>query len=148
MKTEPFVIERTYNASIEKVWEAITDKDQMKQWYFDIENFKPEVGLEFQFEAGEKDKTYLHLCKITQVIVGKKLTYSWRYDGYEGTSFVTFELFEESDKTRLKLTHEGLETFSISNPDFAKENFVAGWTEIIGSLLKEYVENPAIEKVI
>ncbi len=145
MKTEPFVIERTYNAPIEKVWKAITDRDQMKQWYFDIENFKPEVGLEFQFEAGEKDKSYLHLCKITKVIAGKKITYSWRYDGYEGISFVTFELFEESDKTRLKLTHEGLETFPISNLDFAKENFVAGWTEIIGSLLKEHVENSVIK---
>ncbi len=145
MKTEPLVIERTYNATIEKVWKAITDRDQMKQWYFDIENFKPEVGLEFQFEAGGKEKTYLHICKITEVIAGKKITYSWRYDGYEGISFVTFELFEESNKTRLKLTHQGLETFPISNPDFAKENFVAGWTEIIGSLLKEYVENSAIK---
>ncbi len=145
MKAGPFVIERTYNAPVEKVWKAITDRDQMKQWYFDIENFKLEVGLEFQFEAGEKDKTYLHLCKISEVIAGKKITYSWRYDGYEGISFVTFELFEESEKTRLKLTHEGLETFPISNPGFAKESFVAGWTEIIGSLLKEYVENSAIK---
>ncbi len=65
--------------------------------------------------------------------------------GMRGISFVTFELFEESNKTRLKLTHQGLETFSISNPDFAKKNFVAGWTEIIGSLLKEYVDNSAIK---
>ena len=36
MKNEPFVIERTYNATAEKVWQAITDKNQMKQWYFDI----------------------------------------------------------------------------------------------------------------
>lgn len=145
MKTAPFVIERTYNAPIEKVWKAITDKGQMKQWYFDIEKFEPEIGFEFQFEGSNEDKTYLHLCKITEVIVGKKLTYSWRYDGYEGISFVTFELFEESDKTRLKLTHEGLETFPTSTADFAKENFVAGWTEIIGSSLKEYVENSAVK---
>ena len=145
MKTEPFVIERTYNAPIEKVWKAITDKDQMKQWYFDIEKFEPEVGFEFQFEGTNENKTYLHLCKITEVIVGKKLTYSWRYDGYEGISFVTFELFKESDKTRLKLTHQGLETFPTSTADFAKENFVAGWTQIIGSSLKEYVENSAVK---
>ena len=142
MKTEPFVIERTYNAPIEKVWKAITDKDQMKKWYFDIEKFEPEVGFEFQFEGSNEDKIYLHLCKITEVIVGKKLTYSWRYAGYDGISFVTFELFAESDKTRLKLTHEGLETFPMSNKDFAKENFVAGWTEIIGTSLKDYVEKP------
>ncbi len=145
MKNEPFVIERTFNASIEKVWKAITDKDQMKQWYFDIAAFKPEVGFEFQFEGRNEDKCYLHLCKITEVVAGKKLTYSWRYDGHEGNSFVTFELFAAGDKTRLKLTHEGLETFPMSNPDFAKESFVAGWTHLIGSSLKEFVEKAAIK---
>jgi hypothetical protein len=40
----------------------------------------------------------------------------------------------------LKLTHEGLETFPASNTDFAKENFVAGWTHIVGTSLKEFVE--------
>ncbi len=145
MKNEPFVIERTYNAPVEKVWKAITDKEDMKQWYFDIAEFKPEVGFEFQFEGGKDDKCYLHLCKITEVIPRKKLQYSWRYDGYEGNSFVTFELFAEGNKTRLKLTHEGLETFPISNPDFAKENFVEGWTYLIGTSLKEFAEKATIE---
>lgn len=140
MKHEPFVIERTYNAPIERVWKAITDKDQMKQWYFDIAEFKPEVGFEFQFEGGAEERCYVHLCTITEVVVGKKLTYSWKYEGYEGNSFVTFELFDEGDKTRLKLTHEGLETFPLNNPDFAKANFVAGWTEIVGTTLKTFVE--------
>lgn len=139
MTPAPFVIERTFNAPASKVWKAITDKDQMKQWYFDLPSFKAEVGHEFQFEGGTKEKTYLHLCKVTEVIQGKKLTYSWRYDGFEGISFVSFELFPEGDKTRLKLTHEGLETFPPVK-DFAKENFAAGWTEIIGTSLKNFVE--------
>lgn len=141
MKEEPFVIERRYSAPVEKVWKAITDKDEMKQWYFDLSEFKPVVGFEFQFTGeGHKGEKYLHLCKITDVVPNKKLTYSWRYDGYEGNSFVTFELFEEGDKTRLKLTHEGLETFPMNNPDFAKESFAEGWTYIVGKSLKEFVE--------
>ncbi|MEI9946055.1 MAG: SRPBCC domain-containing protein [Chitinophagaceae bacterium] len=55
----PFVIERTYNSRIEKVWKAITDKDQMKQWYFDLSEFKPLVGFEFQFSGkGSKGEEY------------------------------------------------------------------------------------------
>jgi uncharacterized protein YndB with AHSA1/START domain len=142
MNPETIIIERIFNAPIEKVWTAITDKEQMKQWYFDFTEFKPELGFEFEFTGGTPEKSYLHLCKITEVIAGKKLQYSWRYDGYEGNSFVTFELFAEGDKTRLILTHEGLETFPASNADFAKENFVAGWTEIIGTSLKEFAEKP------
>jgi len=141
MNNKPFIIERTFNAPVEKVWKAITDKEEMKQWYFDLADFKPVVGFEFQFYGqGHKGEQYLHLCKITDAVVNKKLRYSWKYDNYEGMSFVTFELFEEGDKTRLKLTHEGLETFPASNPDFAKESFMQGWTELISTLLPKFLE--------
>ncbi|MEP6612297.1 MAG: SRPBCC domain-containing protein [Mucilaginibacter sp.] len=141
METAPFVIERTYNATANRVWQAITDRDKMEVWYFKLKEFKPEVGFEFEFEGGPPEKTFLHLCKVTEVIPGKKLTHSWRYDGYEGNSFVTWEIFDEGDKTRVKLTHAGLETFP-AIPEFAKENFVMGWTEIVGRMLKEYIEKP------
>src|SRR5207247_6533471 len=138
MNEAPFVIERTFNAPAKTVWQAITDKNQMKQWYFDLAEFKPEVGFEFQFVAGDDKKQWLHLCKVTEVDPGKKITYSWRYDGYSGISFVSFELFPEENKTRLKLTHAGLDSFpSETEPGLKKENFAAGWTDIIGRSLKE-----------
>lgn len=140
MNNEPVIIERLLNASVERVWNAITNKDEMKRWYFDFKEFKAEVGFEFQFYGGPPERQYLHLCKITEVVVGKKLTYSWRYDGYAGNSFVTFELFGVGTTTRVRLTHAGLETFPKDNPDLAKHNFVAGWTDIIGRSLKEHME--------
>lgn len=147
MKQESIVIERVYNAPIQKVWKALTDNSQMKEWYFDLEEFKPDPGFEFSFYGqGKQGEKYLHLCKITEVIPGKKLQYSWKYDQYEGNSFVTFELFEEGTQTRLKLTHEGLETFPADNPGFAKENFIEGWTHITGISLREFVENATISK--
>lgn len=140
MKTEPFIIERTFNAPIAKVWKAITNRDEMKQWYFNLKEFKPIVGFEFQFEAvGKDNKHFIHLCKITEVVAGKKLAHTWRYDGYEGNSIVTWELFDEGNKTRVKLTHEGLETFPQTS-DFLKQNFVEGWTYIVGTSLKNFIE--------
>jgi len=62
-------------------------------------------------EGGKEGRVYVHLLKITEVVPGRRLQYSWQYKGYEGLSYVTFELFAEGDKTRLRLTHEGLETF-------------------------------------
>jgi uncharacterized protein YndB with AHSA1/START domain len=148
MKTQPFVIERIYDAPVATVWKALTERDRMKQWYFDLNEFKAEVGFEFQFYGEGRDcEKYLHLCKITAVEPQKKLAYSWRYDGYEGNSVVTFELFDEEGKTRIRLTHEGLETFPDNIPDFAKESFAEGWTELIGTNLKRYVEVPASAKV-
>jgi uncharacterized protein YndB with AHSA1/START domain len=141
---QPFVIERSYNAPAEKVWKAITDKSQMKQWYFDLDDFKPEVGFEFKFDGGSDDQVYHHICKIVEVIPHKKLKYSWSYEGFEGMSYVTFELFEEGKTTKVRLTHEGLETFPQNNRDFAKESFAQGWTYILGTSLKNFLEKQAI----
>jgi uncharacterized protein YndB with AHSA1/START domain len=139
----PFVIERIYNAPVSRVWKAITNKEEMKKWYFeDMDQFKPEIGTEFEFEAGNDEKQYLHQCKVTEVIENKKISYTWKYRDHQGNSLVTFELFPEgSNKTRLKLTHAGLETFpSTTNKDFGKESFATGWEHFIGKQLKEFVE--------
>ena len=139
---EAVVIERTFNAPIARVWKALTDVEDMRRWYFDLKEFKPEVGFEFEFTVEHEGFKYSHLCRIAEVVPQKKLAYTWRYKGYEGDSLVTFELLADGDKTRLKLTHVGLETFP-KLPAFARKKFEAGWTEIIGSELKQFVEGKA-----
>ncbi len=139
MKNEPLVFERTYNAPVTKVWQALTDKEKMKQWYFDVPEFKPQVGTEFSFTAGKDcDNQFLHLCRVTEAIENKKIAYTWRYDGYPGDSQVSFELFDEDGKTRLVLTHEGLENFG-DNPAFAKDNFRQGWTYFTETALENFL---------
>ncbi len=139
---EAIVIERTFNAPVGRVWKALTDVSEMRQWYFELKEFKPEVGFEFEFIVEHEGMTYHHLCKIIEVIPQKKIAYTWRYKGHEGDSLVAIELFADGDKTRLKLTHGGLETFP-KTPSFARKNFLAGWTQIIGSSLKEFLETDA-----
>ena len=136
---EPLVVERTFDAPIARVWKALTDVEDMRQWYFDLKDFKPKVGFEFEFIFEHEGMKYHHVCKVTEAIRQKKLAYTWRYEGHEGNSLVTFELSADGAKTRLKLTHEGLETFP-KLPSFARENFEKGWTEIIGSELKKFIE--------
>lgn len=141
MDNKPVIVERTFNAPVSRVWKAITDIEDMKEWYFSLVEFKPEVGFEFEFHGGEDESNlFLHKCRVTEVVEGEKLTYSWRYDGYEGDSLVTFELTDEGNRTKLKLTHEGLETFPQDTKDFAKENFAKGWDQIINISLKEFLE--------
>ncbi len=142
MKTnlgEAVVIERTFNAPIAKVWRAITDVDQMRKWYFDLKEFKPELGFEFEFSVEHEGMTYHHLCRVTEVVPEKKIAYTWRYKGEPGDSLVTLELFAEGDNTRVKLTHTGIETFP-KTPAYARKNFESGWTAIIGTELKQFVE--------
>jgi uncharacterized protein YndB with AHSA1/START domain len=141
MNSQPVVIEQVLDAPVERVWDALTKNEQMKQWYFHLPDFKAVPGFEFIFVAGaEDDVQYKHICRVVEVVPQKKLSYSWRYDGYPGQSMVSFELVEEGDQTWLKLTHAGLETFSSSGPDFARESFAAGCTQIIGNSLKGFLK--------
>ncbi|GAL85891.1 hypothetical protein MYP_3120 [Sporocytophaga myxococcoides] len=139
--THPLEIEKVIKAPIQKVWKALTEKDEMKHWYFTLPDFKPEPGFEFRFKGG-KDPAhqYTHVCKVIEVSSEKKLSYSWTYDGYNGYTVVTFQFSEEGENTKVKLTHEGLETFPEDVSDFARENFEHGWNYIIGKSLKEYLE--------
>ena len=139
---EAVVIERTFNAPIARVWKALTDVEDMRRWYFDLKEFKPEVGFEFDFSVEHQGMNYHHLCKVTEEIPQKKIAYTWRYKGESGDSLVTFELSADGNKTKLRLTHEGLETFP-KTPAYARKKFEAGWTEIIGSELKQFVEGKA-----
>src|SRR5215475_13540407 len=137
---EAVIVERTFDAPVARVWKALTDADQMRVWYFELKEFKPQVGFEFEFVVEHEGNSYHHLCRVTEVIQQNKIAYTWRYKGEPGDSLVTFELFPEGNKTRLKLTHSGIETFP-KRPAYARKNFEAGWTEIIGSELKRFVEN-------
>jgi uncharacterized protein YndB with AHSA1/START domain len=140
MENKVFTIERIFKANIKDVWCAITEKELMKQWYFDLPEFKAEVGFTFEITGGEEGgKQYLHRCVITEVVMEKKLTYTWCFVGYEGVSYLTFELFEVEENTKLILTHSGIETFPIDNPDFAFAKFAQGWNYIIDTALKNYL---------
>jgi uncharacterized protein YndB with AHSA1/START domain len=135
-------IERIFNARRKDVWRAITEKDLMKQWYFDLPEFKAEVGFTFEFTGGEEGgPQYLHHCEITEVIKEKKLTHTWMYVGYSGISYLTFELFDVGKKTKLKLTHSGIDTFPAEIADFAFHNFEAGWNHIINIGLTSFLES-------
>ncbi|WP_142687228.1 SRPBCC family protein [Chitinophaga polysaccharea] len=145
MSNKPLVFERTLDTPVSAVWEAITDKNKMKHWYFDLKEFKPQKGFEFSFMVEKDNKQYIHLCKITEVITGKKLSYTWKYQNEPGDSEVTWELFPEGDKTKLKLTHTGIHTFAeAKDPAFDVSNFNEGWTYILGTSLPGFL---AKEKV-
>lgn len=140
--SEALVVERILNAPIERVWKALTIREEMVPWFFELKEFQAEVGFKFEF-YGEKDGVkYAHQCRVTEVIPQKKLSYTWRYEGHSGDTLVTIELFPEGNKTKLTLTHSGLESLP-PLPDFTRTNFNAGWHHIIGMSLNSFVEKTA-----
>ena len=88
------------NAPPSRVWKALTDNNELKQWYFVLEDFKPEVGFEFKFAVEHEGRNWVRLCRVTEVIPNKKLSYTWRYEGIPGDTLLTFELILEGGEDK------------------------------------------------
>ena len=86
------VTEETYDAPVNVVWQAITDKDRMRKWFFEpMTDFVPEVGFSTKFTVHYQGTDYPHVWKITEVIPQQKIVYDWRYEGFSGESTVTWD---------------------------------------------------------
>lgn len=143
MQTVPVVKEVLLNAPVGKVWHAITSKEEMKGWYFTIEEFKAEPGFQFKLYGEKKGVKFPISCTIKEVQPYEKLSYSWSYDDFPAETLVTFELKGMGDQTELRLTHQGLENIPQENTDVSVQNHIDGWDFIISSSFKQYIETGA-----
>ncbi|GAB3274398.1 SRPBCC domain-containing protein [Larkinella harenae] len=141
----PLIKEFHYKVPREQVWRALTEPEQMKQWYFpQLRRFEPVVGFVFQFDDAGAE--YRKEWVVTSVTEGRTFAHSWAYKGYAGKSEVLFELVPENDQTRLRVTQTNLESFP-PHPHFNRERFEWGWEMLLGNNLKVLLENgtePAI----
>ena len=142
MKTteSPIVVEQRFNASPSKVWKAITEIHQMRQWFFEnIEAFEPKVGFTTKFVVENEGRIFRHLWGITEVTPKKKICYNWKYEGYTGDSIVTFTLSTNNNYTQLRLTHQVTADFPQDIPEFKRESCLDGWNYFIKKRLNEYL---------
>ncbi len=138
----PIIVQQNLPVSVNEAWQAITQVDQMRQWFFEnIESFVPEEGFETQFNVKTPNRDFLHQWKLTTVSPPQKITYQWTYPDYPGTGFVTFELQEKAPSlTLLTLTAEGMDSFPQDIPEFSRESCTAGWNYFIRERLKAYID--------
>lgn len=141
LKSGPIIVEQEFDAPVEKVWRAITDRDQMVQWFFEqIPGFEPEVGYETEFAVVLGDQTYVHRWKVTQVDPHSRISYSWRYADVSGEGAVTWDLWQRGAGAGLRLTFAGNETFPQDDPVFRRESGEQGWRYFINERLKSFLD--------
>ena len=76
-----------------------------------------------------------------EVEINKRISYNWKYEGYDGDSFVHFELFPDGEGTKVKLTTEIIEDFPQDIPEFKIESCIGGWKYFINKSLPQYIES-------
>ncbi|TZF99127.1 SRPBCC domain-containing protein (plasmid) [Chryseobacterium panacisoli] len=137
----PITVQHKINVPAEKIWKALTDKNEMKSWYFDIQDFVLEIGKEFNFYEPGGENKYHHQGEILEIMPNQKLKHTWSYPDFSALkTIVTWDLLPEDGQTLVKVTHEGIENFKDLGEGFSRENFTEGWKTILGQSLKEYVE--------
>ncbi|MCT4602414.1 MAG: SRPBCC domain-containing protein [Marinifilum sp.] len=138
--TIPVITEQIFTKSKEQVWKAITDPDEMCQWFFeDMPDYKAEVGFETKFNVDAGGREFMHLWKITEVVPFEKLVCKWEYEGYDGIAYVSYEFFDEKGGCKIRVTVTGIETFSDDVPEFRRESCEEGWNYFI-KRLQEYLD--------
>jgi uncharacterized protein YndB with AHSA1/START domain len=139
----PIIIEETFETPIENVWKAITEANQMQQWFFQqIDSFKAESGFSSSFLVEANGRKFTHLWDVVSVKTSDQIKYRWRYKEYQGDSYVTFKLqAKDLSKTKLTLIAEVEKDFPSDVPEFKRESCISGWNYFIKESLKNYLNS-------
>lgn len=139
-ENEPIVVVQSFGAPIKRVWNAITDLEQMRLWYFpNIPEFKAEIGFETQFLIQNEGRNFTHIWRVKEIIPQKLIGYSWTFEEYEGEGYSVFKLSEKDNRTILTLENEVLKAFPDDIPEFKRESGVAGWRYLINQNLVNFL---------
>lgn len=140
MKTEPVVVSESFDAPPARVWSAITDPRQMREWFFEtMEDFKAEAGFETQFDVTCDGTVYRHCWTVKEVIPQQRIVYGWKYAGIPGESSVSWQLSNDGGATTLTLTHVETEPFPSDDPNFSKESCETGWKYFLQDRLASFL---------
>jgi uncharacterized protein YndB with AHSA1/START domain len=153
-KTEPIkevVLERTYDASPEILWNAWTDPKMLKEWWGPNNVTIPECEVDLNvpgkfyivMEAGEgmgeyKGIRWPMLAEFTEIVPNLKLSYAakaWTEGKKEETMIdqtTEVTLTKEGDKTKLKVISAIYKTGPMAQ--MAAEGMQAGFTEQLEKL--------------
>jgi uncharacterized protein YndB with AHSA1/START domain len=100
-------LERRLGHSVERVWRAVSEPAELRQWFVATVAWIPEEGEEFEAMgvAG----------RVTEVSPPRRLAWSWGIESY------AFELAPDGDGCRLVFTH-------VFNPEMGPDwQHAAGW---------------------
>jgi uncharacterized protein YndB with AHSA1/START domain len=103
------------NASVDKVFSALIDPEQLTQWFPNIATIEPRIGgkifFRFSKEVTKEKKDHDVIGVIINIIPNKELSYTWNFTtkpDYSKETIVTWKLDQlDKDKTKLTLVHGG-----------------------------------------
>lgn len=108
------VISRTYPASVDRVFKAWTDANQLGQWFAPTDDYTTKadvdlrIGHEYRIAITHKGGNVHNILGTYRVIdPPSKLVYTWRWEsGPAADTLVTVDFNPDGDATKVTITHE------------------------------------------
>lgn len=131
------------NASPKTVFKALTDENELTQWFPDQAVLEPKIGGKMKFtflarKAENLDRDFYPRGEILEFEPDKKLSYSWIPEGVPDfpKTIVTWTLEKIAEnKTRVKLVHSGF----TGKPHEMQKEHTKGW-EFFSERLSKHCE--------
>jgi uncharacterized protein YndB with AHSA1/START domain len=130
------VIARTYPASVDRVFKAWTDANQLGQWFAPTDEYTTKANVDLRV-GHEYRIAITHSGGNVHTIIGtyrlidppRKLVYTWRWEnGPAADTLVSVDFTPEGDATRVTITHDQF----ANTEDRDKHN--EGWTGCLNRL--------------
>lgn len=116
------------NASVEEVWQALTDPKEIDMWGGGPAKMSGKAGFEFELWGGD-----IH-GKNIEVILGKLLVQEWFGGKWDKPSIAKFVLSSKDGQTTIDFTNTDV-------PDAEFSDIEQGWRDYYLGPLKDYLEN-------
>ena len=141
----PMIIGREIfiEAPVDVVWRAITEPDQIVQWFSDEADVELKTGYEGALiftEHSSKEPVVAHIT-VQAFEPDRSFSYRWAYEpgvvpGEGNSVLVEFVLIAETGGTRLRVVESGVDLLDWSQEQ--KDDYAAdhnhGWAKHIGDL--------------
>ena len=133
------VLERKLGASIDHVFQFVTQPENLTQWWGPEGMTVPEGDLDFtrlgawdSVMMNSEGQKYKVSGEVTEIAAPNRVAVTWAWHDENDTrgheSQVTIELVEQSSGTLFRLTHAGLAD------DESSKNHEQGWTSTLNKL--------------
>jgi uncharacterized protein YndB with AHSA1/START domain len=123
-------ISRTLPAPPERVWAALTEAEQLQEWFWPS-SFDTTVSTDARvggrYRIASTTRSMAVSGEYLEVAAPHRLVLSWRWDGEETSSTVRIDVLGDERGSGLVLTHEGLAPDAV--PDHQQ-----GWSDCLDRL--------------
>ena len=140
-----FVVERTYDADVARVWHALSDNDARDQWFGGGPEFT-EVEKSHDFRVGghgiedgqwHGGPTSRFHSTYTDIVEHRRIVFTydmWQDGRHMSTSLTTIALEPDGDRTRLTYTEQGVHLDGIDTVE-GREEGTKGLLDLLGAYL-------------